>query len=154
MRPADGIESSVGNEHATHRRGIARRSTHPHAGDALPPLHAGLPGTDWRLDDGNETYAGPWEGKDHVDSLFAVAALMIGLHLLNLDNHLARYDPPLATEQLANARLIAAAPDLLAALELWQSTIEMYDVDDGICTIYVPSGTIDAAAAIAKARGE
>ena len=46
-------------------------------------------------------------------------------------------------------------PDLLAALELWQSTIEMYDVDDGICTIYVPSGTVDAmASAIAKARGE
>ena len=51
--------------------------------------------------------------------------------------------------------LISAAPDLLAAWELWQSTMEMEDVDDGICTIYVPSETVDAiAAAIAKARGE
>ena len=58
-------------------------------------------------------------------------------------------------ENKANTNLVKAAPDLLAALELWQSTIEMYDVDDGICTIYAPSGTIDAmAAAVAKARGE
>ena len=55
----------------------------------------------------------------------------------------------------ADGSLIVTAPDLLAALELLQSTMEMEDVDDGICTIYVPSGTVDAiAAAIAKARGE
>ena len=45
-----------------------------------------------------------------------------------------------------------AAPDMLAALELWQSTIEMYDVDDGICTIYVPSETVDVMHPVAKAR--
>ena len=54
---------------------------------------------------------------------------------------------------MPTARKMAAAPELLAALELLQSTMEMEDVDDGICTIYVPSGTVDAiAAAIAKAR--
>ena len=58
-------------------------------------------------------------------------------------------------ELIADARKMAATPDLLAALELLQSTMEMEDVDDGICTIYVPSGTVDAiATAIAKARGE
>ena len=46
-----------------------------------------------------------------------------------------------------------AAADMLAALELWQSTMEMEDADDGICTIYVPSGTVDAmASAVAKAK--
>ena len=54
----------------------------------------------------------------------------------------------------AYACLIAAAPDLLTALELWQSTLEILDVDEGFHTIYVPSETVDAmAAAIAKARG-
>ena len=58
------------------------------------------------------------------------------------------------TVEVDNIHLLAAAPDLLAALELWQSTLEILDVDEGFHTIYVPSETVDAmASAIAKARG-
>ena len=80
---------------------------------------------------------GPWERNDrqrigHRRDIFGG-----GRHLATVHTAFGVWD----TNE-ANATLIAAAPDLLAALELWQSTIEMYDVDDGICTIYVPSGTV------------
>ena len=50
-------------------------------------------------------------------------------------------------EDEANARLVAAAPDMLAALE---SVLDWYDVGDG----FVPGSCFEQAAhAIAKARG-
>ena len=48
------------------------------------------------------------------------------------------------TEQ-ANARLIAAAPDLLAALEAWLAV--------SLCTDLEPEHVVNARAAIAKAKG-
>jgi hypothetical protein len=52
----------------------------------------------------------------------------------------------------ANARLIAAAPELLAAL---RTMVEACDADDGICPGGGPSGgdVEQAKAAIAKATG-
>ena len=56
---------------------------------------------------------------------------------------------------LTYAELQAINAELLAALELWQSTLEKEDVDGGVCTIYVPSKTVNAmSAALVKARGE
>lgn len=53
-------------------------------------------------------------------------------------------DYPDGTTQ-ANARLIAAAPDLLEALEMWLSAADIHSFDDA---------KAKARAAIAKARGE
>ena len=53
-----GLADGMGDECCTRIEcGVERRESHAHAGDALHPLHAGLPGTDWRLDDGESKIA-------------------------------------------------------------------------------------------------
>jgi len=58
-------------------------------------------------------------------------------------------DCPDADEVKANARLIAAAPDLLAALEKCVRELQRYENPQNIVT----SLQLDALAAIAKAKG-
>jgi hypothetical protein len=60
-----------------------------------------------------------------------------------------RSDPEQLAEALANARLIAAAPKLLAALE---AMVEMYGPRGGEVVFDGP--VYDAVAAIAEAKGE
>ena len=63
-----------------------------------------------------------------------------------------RSDPEQLAEALANARLIAAAPELLAVLERVQSMFS-YQFEGGL-TGCMADLSIDVRAAIAKATGE
>lgn len=61
---------------------------------------------------------------------------------------------PLESEQIANARLIAAAPDLLAALKDARDTIHMLVNSRGFeCEGTAEEWTVDFDAAIARAEG-
>ena len=62
-------------EYGTHTKGARRVAAHAHAGDALHALHAGLPGTDWRLDDGNERHMPQHSGGCRCS---CVSTLLIG----------------------------------------------------------------------------
>jgi len=62
-----------------------------------------------------------------------------------------RSDPDQLSEALANARLIAAAPDLLEALELM---LDRFRDTEGSHGQWEEEATENARAAIAKARGE
>lgn len=98
---------------------------------------------------------GPWtyEG-DHTHRQFNIRMLghLIGTHdeakhictINNLPSHVLANRDPLVAE--ANARLIAAAPDILAALE-W--AVETADTEQ-----YEADWYAAARAAIAKAKGE
>jgi hypothetical protein len=55
------------------------------------------------------------------------------------------------SERTANARLIAAAPDLLSALERAEAALSWFINDEGECDI---EALDEAKAVIAKARGE
>ena len=63
-----------------------------------------------------------------------------------------RSDPEQLAEALANARLIAAAPDLLRALEILASNWP--PERDGLDNEPIPGGVMLARAAISKAKGE
>jgi len=97
---------------------------------------------------------GPWtyEG-DHAHRQYNIRMLghMIGGHICTVNNLptdvLANRDPGIAE---ANARLIAAAPDLLAALEhLLADAVEM-----GLDDSPVSGSLIEARFALRKAKGE
>ena len=98
---------------------------------------------------------GPWEVRT-VDSLFAVAGPDDWIASIEVDElgHLADIDGQNVATNKANARLIAAAPDLLAALEEVLPHLEDYfgkEYGDD-----PPENDLlkRARAVIAKARGE
>ena len=84
---------------------------------------------------------GPWEkltfSNHELQTDFAMIKIGIRVHMIG---H--------SSEDFANARLIAAAPDLLEALERLVSAAR--DVDHG----YMDQSIASAEAAIARARGE
>jgi hypothetical protein len=58
-------------------------------------------------------------------------------------------------EALANARLIAAAPDLFEAVRLFVEEYDAADQDEGVAMMLAYNAALEAAkAALAKARGE
>lgn len=111
---------------------------------------------------------GPWSvpSDDQARSALSVSGVPILAHNRSYDDNLAIFTVPANAlfggreEALANARLIAAAPDMLAALEGARTFIEN---GTSLGFIRMPDeGTTDAAhdtlpaicAAVAKARGE
>lgn len=90
---------------------------------------------------------GPWEAIEVAEGRFAIGAAYRDENNMPMEGFIA--DVPVE----ANARLIAAAPKLLEALE--RAVIETIDAfkDDPIGQEYTSAWIVQARAAIAKAKG-
>ena len=86
---------------------------------------------------------GPWEIRDGGEEVYGTAIYEVGAHDL---------DPLAAVQNEADARLIAAAPDLFAALEELQAWVDKAS-DLGAPLHSESPVCVDARAAIAKAKG-
>lgn len=96
--------------------------------------------------------SGPWEVMEHSWSRTGIYAGGKGIAALDIaDEATEETEDEMMSEMAANARLMAAAPDLLAALLM----IEAAAIDDNQCDADTPTWkAIDKARdAIAKATG-
>ena len=93
---------------------------------------------------------GPWNAVESQPGIYLIRELCAEAEF----SHIATASRRGPTELLANARLIAAAPDLLAALEDAREEIAMRVLEDGGDQRSVTKACAKYDAAIAKARGE
>ena len=95
--------------------------------------------------------AGPWTVATAIDGTGHPFVCAIGNHhecvIDGVEYAIARVGGETKVEAISNARMIAACPDLLAALV---ALLDVYLNDQG----YLPEVEKQARAAIAKARGE
>lgn len=96
---------------------------------------------------------GPWDFKNHGADHFFATNHQYGVASLNKPTRWVAQVEGLGVEAAANARLIAAAPDLLAALKdlLWMADAEPTTEED---VEWGKKAIAAAKAAIAKANGE
>ena len=105
----------------------------------------------------SEHTPGPWTVENASDRMLWVGALRVpdderyGLHTIITGIDIEDLTPEARAKKEANARLISAAPDLLAACEAVATWWEAHGIEgdhrtDAFCTL--------ARAAIAKARGK
>ena len=89
--------------------------------------------------------SGPWKAMKNATGGFIIMAADLIL----------AWVPGKTKAQQANAHLIATAPELLEALELWQSAYTNPDLlGQGELSLLRANASDKARAAIAKARGE
>ena len=94
----------------------------------------------------NKHTPGPWRNDNGVEISAGKCTSICGMR-----------HPFDDAEKMANANLIAAAPDLLAALELMVRADQAIEREEGLCSdrILLRIAALDAAAeALAKAKGE
>jgi hypothetical protein len=84
---------------------------------------------------------GPWKSSDEIGCAFQISAKYTQVADVHINNNSTRHN--VYKEARANATLIAAAPDLLAALEVLVNKPEIHSED-----------MQRARAAIAKAEGK
>ena len=137
----------MGRKHGPHTGGNGGCVADAFAGAALRPLRGGLPGAGWGcgMSDTKHT-PGPWEVRTDGE-LFAICGPAKWIVTVDVDEegNIALQDGTSEYEvNQANARLIAAAPELLAACEAV--------LCDGDC--YNDAIMEEVRAAIAKAKGE
>lgn len=94
---------------------------------------------------------GPWVVSNNSAFLIRAGDADIGRHIAQVGP--ANYHPSFAVDE-PNARLIAAAPDLLEALERLKCEVILSDVDMDYIKSHFQPHLDKAAAAISKARGE
>ena len=140
-------------EYATHIRCAGGCVADAFAGAALRPLCGGLPGAGWGCGMSETKHTpGPWEVRTDGE-LFAICGPAKWIVTVDVDEegNIALQDGTSEYEvNQANANLIAAAPDLLAALERALPSL----CKCGSRDCYETEVHQQAVAAIAEAKGE
>lgn len=104
----------------------------------------------------NKFTAGPWKVvADERYDRFAEADRIVGYDIKSADGEIVGSEGISGDSEinLANAHLIAAAPDLLEALE-YVADIDVSGADDSVIRFILAAAQHKARAAIARARGE